>query len=148
MNTFRVLLVTGFIAATFAPTPASAVDCKPVVTAGWLRLPPVSMPMMAGFGAIRNDCAEAVTIVRASSPAFDDVSVHETRIVDGVSRMRAMPELVVAPGTTVTLTPGGLHLMLMQPGARIHAGDKVGIDFQLKDGGVLHGQFEVREPGA
>jgi copper(I)-binding protein len=152
MNTLRVLLAVVLLAvvllaATFVATPASAADCKPVVTGGWLRLPPVSMPMLAGFGTIRNDCAEAVTIVAASSPAFADVSIHETRIVDGVSRMRAMPELVVAPGTSATLAPGGLHLMLMQPRAELQAGDKVGIDFELKGGGVLRGQFEVRKPG-
>ena len=148
MHTFRVLLAVVFTAATFFATPASAADCKPVVTGGWLRLPPVSMPMLAGFGTIRNDCAEAVTIVAASSPAFADVSVHETRIVDGVSRMRAMPELVIAPGASATLAPGGLHLMLMQPRAGLQAGDRVGIDFELKGGGVLQGQFEVRKPGA
>ena len=152
MNTLRVLLtvvllVVFFAAATFVATPAAAADCRPVVTDGWLRMPPVSMPMLAGFGTIRNDCAEAVTVVAAGSPAFADVSVHETRIVDGVSRMRAMPELVIPPGASVTLAPGGLHLMLMQPRAGLQAGDKVGIDFELKDGGVLHGQFEVRKPG-
>lgn len=147
MNTFRVLFAALFIAATLIATPASAADCKPVVTAGWLRLPPVSMPMLAGFGTIRNDCAEAVTIIGASSPAFADVSVHETRIVDGISRMRAMPELLIAPGTTATLAPGGLHLMLMQPKAPLRAGSKVGLDFKLKDGGVLHGEFEVRKSG-
>ena len=59
-----------------------------------------------------------VTIVGASSPAFGEVSLHETRIVDGVSRMRALPELRIAPGDSAVLKPGGMHLMLMQPQRR------------------------------
>lgn len=119
-----------------------------MVKDGWVRLPPVSMPMMAGFGRIENPCAAPVTIVGASSPAFGEVSLHETRVVDGMSRMRHLPELRIAPDGTATLKPGGLHLMLMQPRAPLKEGSKVVIEFALKDGGVLRGEFIVRKPGA
>ena len=38
--------------------------------------------------------------------------MHETETTDGVSRMRPLERLIVAPGQTVTLAPGGKHLML------------------------------------
>jgi copper(I)-binding protein len=101
---------------------------------------------MAGFGRIENPCAAPVTIVGASSPAFGEVSLHETRVVDGVSRMRHLPELRIAPDGAATLKPGGLHLMLMQLRAPLKAGSKVVIEFALKDGGVLRGEFIVRKP--
>lgn len=148
MNTIRVSLAALAIATTFTATPATAADCTPAVNDGWVRLPPMAMPMLAGFAIVDNACAAPATIVGATSPAFADVSVHETRIVEGVSRMRAIPELVIAPGASATLQPGGLHLMLMDPVAPLEAGDMVEIDFQLKDGGVVRGQFQVRKPGA
>lgn len=126
---------------------ACARDCTPVVREGWVRLMPGGMPMQAGFGRIQNDCPMPVTIVAARSPAYGSVQLHETRVVDGISRMRAVPELRLAPDDTVVLKPGGLHLMLMQPHQPLKPGSKVAIEFELLDGGILRGEFEVRKPG-
>ena len=107
----------------------------------------MDMPMLAGFGRIENRCPTPVTIVGVSSPAFADTSLHETRIVQGVSKMRALLELRLAPGDAVVLKPGGMHLMLMKPRARLKPGSKVAVSFKLKDGGELLGEFVVRKPG-
>jgi hypothetical protein len=150
MQTIRPFIAVALVMATFSTasfaTAVHAGECVPRVIGGWVRSPPMPMPMMAGFGRIRNDCDHPVTVVGASSPAFADVSLHETRVVDGVSRMRAIPELVIAPGQSATLEPGGLHLMLMKPQAPPEAGSHVRIRFALKDGAVLDGSFEVRKP--
>jgi len=100
---------------------------------------------MAGFGRIENRCATPAIIVGVKSAAFADVSLHETRIVDGVSKMRALPELRIAPDGAAVLKPGGMHLMLMQPHAPLKEGSRVAIEFELKDGGSLLGEFEVRK---
>lgn len=132
-------------AAAKSPAPAAAKACAAQVREGWVRLPPMQMPMMAGFGRIENRCAAPVTIVGARSAAFADVSLHETRIVDGVSKMRALPELRIAPDGAAVLKPGGMHLMLMQPHAPLKEGSRVAIEFELKGGGSLLGEFEVRK---
>jgi periplasmic copper chaperone A len=147
MNPLRVLLALLLTGAALSVLPACARDCAPTVREGWVRLPPVAMPMMAGFGRIENRCSTPITIVGVSSPAFADVSLHETRIVGGVSRMRAVAELRVGPDDAAMLKPGGLHLMLMQPHAPLQAGSKVVIEFALKGGGTLRGEFVVRKPG-
>ena len=146
MNAARIRLglMTLLLAA---PSAVSANECTPKVHDGWVRMPPAAMPMMAGFGRIENPCGNTVVIVGASSAAFGDVSLHETRVVDGVSRMRALPELRIAPGESAVLKPGGLHLMLMQPGASLQPGSKVAIEFRLKDGGKALGEFVVRKAG-
>ncbi len=125
---------------------ACARDCVPQVRDGWIRLGPANMPMMAGFGRIENRCPTPITIKSASSAAFADTSLHETRIVGGMSRMREVSELRVAPDDAAVLKPGGLHLMLMQPRAPLKAGSKVAVEFQLSDGRRLLGEFEVRKP--
>lgn len=108
---------------------------------------PGNLPMMAGFGRIENRCPTPATIIKASSPAFADTSLHETRVVDGISRMRAMPELRIAPDDAAVLKPGGLHLMLMRPTAPLKAGSRVVVEFELQDGRKLLGEFELRKPG-
>lgn len=131
---------------------ACAHECTPQLRDGWVRLPPAgmaasNMTMMAGFGRIENRCPTPVMIVSASSAAFGDASLHETKIIDGISRMRAVPELRIAPDAAAVLKPGGLHLMLMQPKAPLKAGSRIAVEFELQDGRKLLGEFELRKPG-
>lgn len=128
------------------PLSACARDCAPQVRDGWIRLMPGGMPMQAGFGRIDNPCPMPATIVSASSPAYGSVELHESRLVDGVNRMRELHELRIAPDGAAVLQPGGLHLMLMQPQATLKPGSRVAIVFKLKDGRELIGEFEARKP--
>lgn len=150
MNKLRVLSCAALAAIAFSTLPACARDCAPRVADGWLRLPPVSMPMpmLAGFGRIENTCAQAVTIIGVRSDAFADVSLHESTIVDGISRMRPLPRLTIVPDGSATLQPGGLHLMLMQPVRELQAGEQVTVEFLLEGGGTLPARLEVRAAGA
>ncbi|HEY5612648.1 MAG TPA: copper chaperone PCu(A)C [Lysobacter sp.] len=147
MIRIRALVVAALITAATTALPACARDCVPQVRDGWVRMPPMAMPMMAGFGRIENRCTTPVVIVGVSSPAFGDTSLHETRIVDGVSRMRALPELRIAPDSVAILKPGGLHLMFMQPRAALKPGSRIVVEFVLQDGGILRGEFEARRAG-
>lgn len=149
MNTLRVSLLCALVAVAFSlqsPTAAAAdVECLPEISDGWIRVPPAAIPVLAGFGTIHNACDAAVTVVSGSSPGFDDVSIHETRFEDGMARMRAIPRLVIPAGDSVTLKPGGLHMMLMKPRATPVAGDQVRIDLQLEDGRKISGDFRIRK---
>jgi len=147
MNPIRASLLSALVLASTAFSSVRAGECTPRISDGWVSLPPVEMPMMAGFGRIENDCATAATIVGVRSGAFGDVSLHETTVVDGVSRMRALPRLDIAAGASATLQPGGLHLMLMQPVRPLAEGEAVPVEFLLEGGGVVSGSFEVRGPG-
>jgi copper(I)-binding protein len=52
-------------------------------------------------------------VVSATSPVAETVELHETVRDGNVMRMRAVPALVVTPGTPTELKPGGLHVMLI-----------------------------------
>lgn len=124
--------------------PGCATDCTPRVHDGWIRPGPPGMPMRAGFARIVNDCDVPLEITGATSPAFADVSLHETTTTDGISRMRPVPALRVPANGETVLAPGGLHLMLSGPRGEPAAGASVEIVFELRDGGTLSGDFEVR----
>lgn len=126
---------------------AWAGGCLPQVHDGWIRMLPGNMPMMAGFADIVNPCNQPVTVVKANSPAFAGASLHETTLDNGISRMRPVLELRIAPGATATLKPGGMHLMLMMPTGAMKAGKTVPIEFRLKDGRRIHAAFELRAMG-
>ncbi len=149
MNTIRVSMLSLMVAMAFSLAPpvasAAGAQCAPVVTDGWIRVPPAAIPVLAGFATVVNDCAATATVVSASSDGFADVSIHETRFEDGMARMRSIPKLVVPARGSTTLKPGGLHMMLMKPKATPVAGDVIRIDFQLEDGRSIAGDFEVRK---
>lgn len=128
----------------FATSAAAAEPACVSVHGGWVRLPPGAMPMAAGYGKIRNDCRGAVVVIGAGSKAFGDVSLHETTLVDGVSRMREVERLPIAAGATVELKPGGLHLMLMQPEVALKAGAALPLRLSLDDGRKVDATLQVR----
>jgi copper(I)-binding protein len=145
----RRALTLALVVMTLLPTACAAeLDCLPQVRDGWVRLSPAGMPMLAGFGRIDNACPATATIVAADSAMFGSVELHESRLIEGISRMRAVPELRIAPHGEAQMKPGGLHLMLMQPSRQLDIGESVEVAFTLADGRTLRGMFEVRGLGA
>lgn len=142
----RLVLAAACLFACAAAMPAAAADCRLQIREGWVRLPPSKMPMMAAYGRIVNPCPVPVTILGVSSPSFASVGMHETRLVDGVSRMRAVPQLRLPPDGSAQFKPGGMHLMLMQPSAPLKPGSRIVVQFDLAGGGKAFGEFEVRKP--
>mgnify|MGYP002481641690 FL=1 len=136
-----------FPAIAPAASPAAKGAARPACVAmdgGWIRLSPVPQPrMLAGFGRIANHCGDAVAVVGASSPAFAEVTVHETVVVDGVSRMRELERLALPAHGEAVLQPGGLHLMLMQPVRALAEGERVPLLLELADGAQVQVELEV-----
>ena len=114
-------------------------DAKVTVDDAWIRAARPGSTVAAGYCSITNTTAVSVTIVEFVGPGR--VEMHETETTDGVTRMRPLERLVVAPGQTVTLAPGGKHLMLhgFDP-----AVDQTTLKATLSDGSSLPVTFEVR----
>ena len=134
MRTFLIALLVPALAvpATQAAKPAAA-PCRPAIRDAWVRLPP-GMPMGAGYFVIDNVCSERVVMTGASSDRFADVSMHETRVDAGVSRMKPIDRVRVAPRSRAVFAPGGRHLMLMAPRGAVAAGDRVRLELSFDDG--------------
>ena len=134
------------LALCFLATPALAAKaaCRPVLVASWVRAAPPGASLLAGYATVRNDCAVAVTIIGAESLDFGSVSIHETVVEGGVSRMRAVGEVRIAPHAQATFAPGGRHLMLMGPARPLPEGATARIRFVLADGSRVFAEFPVR----
>ncbi|MGG6462569.1 copper chaperone PCu(A)C [Solilutibacter silvestris] len=145
MKTRRLILAAILACAAL---PAFARDkpatCMPVVRDAWIRLVPGGMPMHAGFARIENPCDAAVTVTGVSSDAYGSASLHESTLVNGISRMRELPQLVLPAHGSVELKPGGLHLMLMDPKKPLKAGDRVALRFDAGKSRNVRGDFAVR----
>jgi periplasmic copper chaperone A len=81
--------------------------------------------MMAGFMTLSNHGDVPIVLVDARSPLFERVEIHTMIMDDGVMRMRRLEHLTIEPGQSVSLEPGGKHLMLMRPRESLAQGDEI-----------------------
>ena len=63
---------------------------------------------------------------------------------DGVMRMRRIPHIHLPPGETVSLQPGGLHIMLFELKSTLKPGDEVPITLTFEDGSTKSVSAVVR----
>jgi copper(I)-binding protein len=124
--------------------PGSAIAELDIHNAWIKNLPPV-VPVRAGYMTIRNAQANAVSIIAIRSDAFASVEIHRTIAEGGMMRMEPVPTLVIEPGSSVQLAPGGLHLMMMNPAEPTKPGDVLQIVIELGDGSTQSLNMTVKK---
>jgi copper(I)-binding protein len=117
----------------------------PVVQDAWVRPPIGADRPAAGYLTITNPGADADRLIGASSPVAASVEVHEsTMAADGTMGMHPIDSLEVEPGDTVTLEPGGYHLMLMGVTGMPAVGETVELTLTFELAGDIVVDAEVR----
>lgn len=97
-------------------------------------LAPPTAKVHAAYMRLTNKGATAVSIIAVEAEGYAMAHLHQSTITDGVASMQPVHLIQVAPGQTVELTHGGLHVMLMRPKAPAAEGDSVNFDLELADG--------------
>jgi copper(I)-binding protein len=116
------------------------------VEGAWVRQVPGS-DVAAAYLTLHNTGDRPASIVDIESPAAQSAMIHETSVEGGMSRMRPHATLLVPPGQTVKLAPGGLHVMLM--GVKpLAVGQNVRLVLKLADGSSVQVDASVRPLGA
>jgi periplasmic copper chaperone A len=144
MNVRRACLglILSFIAApAFAAAPAA---CLPTLEQGWIRAAPPGATALAGYGVLKNACGEPFIVADVRAPDFAMAMIHETRVENGISRMRHARSLVAPARGRLAFAPGGNHMMLMHPKRALKEGDRVKVEIVLKDGRRLPAILVVR----
>jgi copper(I)-binding protein len=119
------------------------------VTAPWSRATPGGAKVGGGYLTIQNKGAAADRLIGASTDAASTVEVHEMTMNNGVMTMRPVEGgLVVPPGQTVALSPGGYHLMLMGLKGPLSQGRSVTVTLEFEHAGKISVDFEVLGVGA
>ena len=95
---------------------------------------------------LRNGGSEADALVGARAPVAEVAELHRSQMRDGVMRMEHVAELAVPAGETVTLEPGGYHIMLMQLTQDLAPGDRFSVTLAFTQAGEIEVPVVVREP--
>jgi periplasmic copper chaperone A len=118
-----------------------------VVENAWVRATP-GADIAAAYLTLRNVSATTVTVTGVESPIAGHAMIHETKVEGGQSKMRPHEQLVIAPGATVKLEPGGLHVMLHDLKQPLTVGQTVPLVILLAGGGSVQVTAAVRPLGA
>lgn len=94
-----------------APAAAQAPLAQLRIENAWAAPTPGGVEVSAGYLTITNPTNAEDALIGVSSPRAARAEVHEMTMEGGVMQMRAVARLPIAAGQTVTLAPGGRHLM-------------------------------------
>lgn len=95
-------------------------------------------PVAGGFLTLTNTGAEDDLLVRVQSAIAREGQIHEMAMEGDVMKMRQITDgLVIPAGETVTLEPGGFHLMFMGLNAAIAQGDAVPVTLTFEKAGSV-----------
>lgn len=123
----------------FAQTPPISID-EP-----WARASLVSTS--AAFMLVTNNQEEDDTLVRAESDICEIVELH-THVKDGdIMRMRPLKNgIAIAAHHSVSLKPGGLHVMLIGLKRPLLDGEKIVLKLHFHKAGIILLPLPVRKP--
>jgi copper(I)-binding protein len=115
----------------------------------WTRATPPSAAAGGGFLTVTNKGAAPDRLLSAKSAAAGAVQIHEMKMEGNVMRMRELEGgLAIAPGATVTLAPGGFHLMLMGLKEPLKQGATVPLTLVFEKAGSIDVEMEIQALGA
>lgn len=101
----------------------------------------------AGYFSVTNAGAAADSLIAIRSD-FPRTEVHATETdASGIARMEAMPVVEIPAGATVTLQPGGLHVMFMGLEKPLAVGDHVPATLVFQKAGEVAVDFHVQARG-
>jgi|SRR5580704_8807424 copper(I)-binding protein len=152
MKTTTIGFVFAALMSATSATAALAEDVKAgdlVISQGWTRATPGGAKIGGGFLTIENKGAAADKLIGASADAAGKVEVHEMAVTDGVMKMRPLDNgLIIEPGKSVKLAPGGYHLMIMDLKNPLKEGDKLPVTLQFEKAGKVAVTLDVEGVGA
>ncbi|MFW6041419.1 MAG: copper chaperone PCu(A)C [Guyparkeria sp.] len=137
---FTGLLMGASLLASAAVAQAAELD----VQKPWVALTPPGAHATAAFMQLHNPGDEPVDVVSADAEGFKAVELHESVNEDGMHRMIEQDRITVPAGETVSLAPGGYHVMLIGPERSLEEGETVVIDLGLDDGSQLEVEAPIR----
>lgn len=112
----------------------------------WIRLPPPGAPATAGYMTIRNASAEDYYVTAVSSPAFEDVQLHESVEKDGMAKMIHHDYYRIPANAVFEIKPGSYHLMLFRWKDNLREGDVIPFEVKLGNGKSLTVDAVVKRP--
>lgn len=115
----------------------------------WTRATAPTAKTGGGFLTITNKGTTPDRLIAARSAVSNKAEVHEMKMDGNVMRMRELEKgLEIPPGATVTLKPGGFHIMFMELKAPFAKDARIPVTLVFEKAGSIDVELAVRALGA
>jgi hypothetical protein len=145
-------LASPLILAQFASLPAQAAEYdvgSMHISQPWARATPKGASSAAGYMTITNKGTMPDRVSCVSSDAAAQCQIHSMTMDGGVMKMRPVEGgLEIKPGETVTLQPGGFHMMLVDLKHPLEAGQDVKATLKFDNAGTVEVDYPIAAIGA
>ena len=131
------------LAACGAPASAPA-SGQLAVEEAWAAPTPGGAEVSAGYLTIVNGAAVDDRLLTVSSPRAARVEVHEMTMVGSVMLRRPVDVLAIPAGASVTLAPGGRHLMFYGVAQPFSNGESIPVRLTFDHAGEIDVSLPVR----
>jgi copper(I)-binding protein len=119
------------------------------ISAPWARATPKGASSGAAYMTITNTGKAPDKVSCASSDASAECQIHTMTMDNGVMQMRPVEGgLEIKPGETVTLKPGGFHMMLVNLKHPLEQGNTVKATLKFDAAGSVDVDYPVAAIGA
>ena len=144
------ILALSLVMASAASTAAQDIKAGDLsIDHPWSRATPTGAKVAAGYMTIMNKGATPDRLVGGSSSVASRIELHEMAMKDGVATMRPVSGgLLIEPGKSVTLAPGGYHIMFTDLKKPLKQGDKFAATLEFEKAGKVDVTFDVQAVGA
>lgn len=139
ITTALLIVTSGF---AFAQTPANTLT----FTDPWIRGSVPGQTNGAGYLEISNASKQPVSLTAVKSDRTDRVELHTIVREGNVAKMREVQEIVVPANGSVTLKPGGYHIMFVGLKQPFKDGETISVTMDFTDGGSATVPFKVMPP--
>lgn len=110
----------------------------------WSRPTPPTATVGVGYLSLKNGGTTDDRLVEAASPAAERVELHASVMKNGVMTMRHLPAIEVQAGRSVSLEPGGIHLMLTGLRQPLKDGMRVPVTLTFERAGSVEVELAVQ----
>ena len=142
-------LTPTLLAVAAGPAVAQSYRAGPLtIEAPWSRATPGGATVASGYMRITNHGSEPDRLVGGTAAVAGRVDVHESSNTEGIARMAHMEGLLIKPGETVELKPGGLHVMMTELKRPLKEGDVVSGTLVFEKAGTVALEYRVGGIGA
>lgn len=149
----RILLTVAVLGLLALPAQADDVTAGALkISAAWARATPKGASVGGGYLTVTNTGTTPDNLIGGSTAIASRFEVHEMTMDNGVMKMRPVSGgIEIKPGQSVTLAPGGFHVMLVGLTQQLKEGEhfkatlefakagKVDVDFTVEGLGAMHG---------
>ena len=102
----------------------------------------------AAYFTIRNKGTVSDRLMAVANPSAGMVRIHRTTHEGGVMRMSPAGPIEIPPGQSVTLKPGGLHVMMMKLSSALRKGEMTELELTFERAGKIKVPVPIFGPGA